>query len=179
MKKVVLSLLAVAAVGVAQAQEVKFGPKAGLNISNMSTSIDYDSNVSFHVGAVVEAKITDKFSIQPEVLYSVQGVKDVSIEYVSVPVLAKYFVTPGFSVEVGPQVSFLAKAEKDVLGLVTVDTKELYNSVDFGLNFGVAYDLPSGPFVNARYNLGLTDVYKSNISSAKHGVFQVGVGYKF
>ena len=84
------------------------------------------------------------------------------------------------------QIGFLMKSEAES-GDNTIDTKDAYKSIDFGLGVGLAYDLPMGLFVGARYNLGLSkvneDVSVGDISvetdDIKNGVIQVGVGYKF
>lgn len=202
MKKLVLAAVAVLAIGnsaFAQ-QEVKFGPKAGVNFSSLSGNDDANSLTSFHVGAVAEIKFNEKFSIQPEVLYSAQGNKyetssslgsykaTQNLDYINIPIMAKYYVAEGFSIEAGPQVGFLTKAqlkqEGNLAGVVngesTTDNKANYNSLDYGVNFGLAYDLPTGLFFNARYNLGLVDVIKDNNGDAiKNNVIQVGLGYKF
>src|SRR5690554_6814940 len=200
MKKLVLSALAVCALSgsaIAQ-QEVKFGPKAGVNFANLSNLDNSEMKTGFHVGAVAEIKFNDKFSIQPELLYSAQGTKFTSNnsevklnnDYINIPIMAKYYIVDGFSVEAGPQVGFLTKAEQEgTFGNLTgkTDVKDRYKSVDFGVNFGLAYDLPNGFFANARYNLGLSKVGEDytigNITyeaaDHKNSVIQVGVGYKF
>src|SRR5690554_2149585 len=201
MKKLVLSALAVCALsGSAFAQqEVKFGPKAGVNFANLSNFDNSEMKTGFHVGAVAEIKFNDKFSIQPELLYSAQGTKfpinnsevKLNNDYINIPIMAKYYIVDGFSVEAGPQVGFLTKAELEgTFGNLTgtTDIKDNVKSVDFGVNFGLAYDLPNGFFANARYNLGLAKVYEDvnvfnnttvSFSDAKNSVIQVGVGYKF
>lgn len=200
MKKIVLAAIAVVgfgATGFAQ-QQVKFGPKAGVNFSNISGLDNAEMKTGFHVGAVAEIKFNEKFSIQPEVVYSAQGTKFTSNnsevkwnnDYINIPIMAKYYIVDGFSVEAGPQVGILAKAEQEgtYMGYTgTNDVKDNYKSVDFGVNFGLAYDLPQGFFVNARYNLGLSkigeDVTVGNVTykadDNKNSVIQVGVGYKF
>jgi len=192
-----LGLVAVSTTAVAQ-QEVKFGPKAGVNIANLSGLDNSEMKIGFHVGAVAEIKFNEKFSVQPEVLYSAQGAKssivtplgtiesEVKNDYINVPIMAKYYIVEGFSAELGPYVGFLMKSETKV-GDVTADAKDSYKSVDFGLGVGLAYDLPMGLFVGARYNLGLSkaneDVPAGIITvqtdDIKNGVIQVGVGYKF
>jgi len=105
-------------------------------------------------------------------------------DYINIPILAKYYIVDGFSVEAGPQVGFLVKSEGKIESgnsSVKNDTKDDFKSTDFGLGFGLAYDLPVGMFVNARYNLGLSDI-RNNTSSGdaiKNNVIQVGIGYKF
>jgi|SRR5690606_4389173 len=70
MKKVVLSLFAMAAMGLsANAQQVvKFGSKAGVNFATLSGVEDAEMKTGFHVGAFAEIFFTDKFSLQPELL---------------------------------------------------------------------------------------------------------------
>lgn len=201
MKKITLTLLGLVAFSTSALaqQEVKFGPKAGVNFANLSGADDSEMKIGFHVGAVAEIKFNDKFSIQPEVVYSTQGAKfsqtlpiigevesTIKNDYINVPIMAKYYFIEGFSVELGPQIGFLMKSEAES-GDNTIDTKDAYKSIDFGLGVGLAYDLPMGLFVGARYNLGLSkvneDVSVGDISvetdDIKNGVIQVGVGYKF
>ena len=98
--------------------------------------------------------------------------------------MAKCYIVDGFSVEAGPQVGFLVKSEAKVESgnsSIKDGTKDDFKSTDFGLGFGLAYDLPVGMFVNARYNLRLSDI-RNNTSSGdaiKNNVIQVGIGYKF
>lgn len=194
-----LGLVAISTTAVAQ-QEVKFGPKAGVNISNLSGMDDSEMRIGFHVGAVAEIKFNDKFSIQPEVLYSTQGAKastatplgtiesEIKNDYINVPIMAKYYIVEGFSAELGPYVGFLMKSESEI-GNFSGDSKDAFKSVDFGLGVGLAYDMPMGFFVGARYNLGLSkaneDISAGNgnvtfqTDDLKNGVIQVGVGYKF
>ena len=184
-------------------QEVKFGPKAGVNFSNVSNVEDSKMLTGFYVGAVAEIKFTEKFSVQPEVVYSSQGFKNEysdiyagvyesykntnKLDYINIPIMAKYYVYEGLSIELGPQFGFLVKAENkekatigSISGTEKTDIKDDVKSFDFGIGAGVAYDLTNGFFANARYNFGLTDVAKENEGkSVKNGVIQVGVGYKF
>ncbi len=198
MKKVILTAFVLGTITTAVAQQqVKFGPKAGLNFANLSGLNDSEMKTSFHVGAVAEIKFNEKFSIQPEVVYSAQGTKytetfpvlgtvetSLNNDYINIPILAKYYIVDGFSVEAGPQVGFLMKSESKVeggSGSVTTDSKDNFKSTDFGLGLGLAYDLPVGLFVNARYNLGLSDIRENTSAgdAVKNNVIQVGIGYKF
>ncbi len=195
-----LGLVAVSTTAVAQ-QEVKFGPKAGVNFANLSGMDDSEMKIGFHVGFVAEIKFNEKFSVQPEVLYSTQGAKysstviplgtiegEVKNDYINIPIMAKYYIVEGFSAELGPYVGFLMKSESEI-GNFSGDSKDAYKSVDFGLGVGLAYDMPMGFFVGARYNLGLSkaneDIAAGNgnvtvqTDDLKNGVIQVGVGYKF
>jgi len=57
MKKALFFVIALATFSFANAQDISYGLKAGLNYSNWSFSNDgpeFDSRLSFHVGGVVE-----------------------------------------------------------------------------------------------------------------------------
>ena len=187
-----IAVIGFSAAGLAQ-QQVKFGPKAGVNLATISGNDDSEMKIGFHVGAVAEIKFNDKFSLQPEVLYSAQGGQlkensDIKMnnDYINIPIMAKYYFVEGFSVELGPQVGFLMKSElKGNDG--SVDTKDAHKSIDFGVGVGLAYDLPMGLFVNARYNIGLSKINEDieagpitvETDDVKNSVIQIGIGYKF
>lgn len=203
MKKIVLSLLAVAAMGLsANAQQVvKFGPKAGVNLSNLSggDADNLDMKVGFHVGAFAEIFFTDKFALQPELLYSTQGAKgeilggdfEAKYDFINIPIMAKYYVIDNLAVEAGPYVGFLMKAENELSGSTSSfsgDVKDEMKSVDFGLGFGASYSLDNGFFAGARYSLGLSKIGEKNDAAVlsmglgediKNSVIQISVGYKF
>jgi len=54
------------------------------------------------------------------------------------------------------------------------------NKVDFSFPFGVAYESYDGWVVEARYNLGLTNVMKKDITDKnnRNSVFMITFGYK-
>ena len=204
MKKIILTVAAVFAFGFANAQEFKFGAKTGLNVSTLTGDVeDVKSKIGFHIGGFAEIKFGEKFAIQPELLFSTQGAKseytegfegfDVNVEenlklnYINLPIMAKYFVTEKLNIQAGPQVGFLMSAKNDYKASFggeseseEVDIKDETNSIDFGVNFGLGYDFTENIFVEARYNLGLTDLPKEDSDfKAKNAVFQLSLGYKF
>jgi hypothetical protein len=193
MKKIFLSAIAVIALGTAaQAQDINFGAKAGVNFASMSIDpegeMDLKSRTGLHIGVVAEFKLTETFAIQPELLYSMQGYKfelggedfETKTDYLIVPIMAKYFVTEGLSIEAGPQVGFLMSAKDDE----GEDIKDGYKSIDFGINGGLGYELPMGVFFQARYYVGLSNIAEDSDEGAtdveyKNNVFALSVGYKF
>ena len=198
MKKALLFVIALATFSIANAQDISYGLKAGLNYSNWSFSNDgpeFDSRLSFHVGGVVEFGLSEKFAVQPELLYSSVGAKmDYSssptrvasddylvyaLDYLSIPVMAKYYVAEGFSLEVGPQIGILLSAKIKYDG-ESEDVKELFKSTDFGAGIGAGYKMENGLFINARYVLGLSNVLEdSGDEWGKNNAFQFSLGYKF
>lgn len=191
MKKVFLVFAIVTLGFTVNAQEVTFGVKAGLNLASIAgdDTDGLDSRTSFHVGGVAEISISEKFSVQPELLYSAQGAKEsfegidieVNLDYINLPIIAKYYVSEGFSLEAGPQVGFLMSAKAKAEGQ-SEDLKDFVKGIDFGLNFGVGYKLDSGLNFGARYNLGLSNINDGEGSDEfknQNSVIQFSVGYFF
>lgn len=192
MKKLLFAAVAVFAFGAANAQEVSYGAKAGLNLSNFTGDAEGNSmKVGFQVGGFAEIMISDKFAIQPELLFSAQGAKmeekydgetfkyDMNFNYLNIPVMAKYYISEEFSVEAGPQIGFLMSAKAKGDG-GSEDVKDLYNSTDFGFNAGVGYNVTENINLGLRYTAGLSNIAKDS------GDYKVGnsniafaVAYKF
>lgn len=183
MKKIlVLAVFTVLGFANVNAQEIKFGVKGGLNFSIVGgdNTENVDSVTSYNIGVMSEIPLSEKFSFQPELMYSRQGYSFdndiVALNYLNIPLMGKYYVTKGLSLEAGPQIGFLVSAKNE-----KTDVKDSFNTVDFGVNFGVGYKLENGLNFGIRYNLGLTDINNVEGSSIKNknSVFQVSVGYFF
>ena len=184
-KKLWIACFAVALIGKVNGQDVKLGVKIGMNIAsvNGSNANNLDSRTGFVLGVTAEIPFTEKFSIQPELLYSAQGAQQrdnfkYDLNYVSLPIMAKYYIAKGITLEAGPQFSFLLKDQ-----LVPID---IYNGTrentdaenfDFGVNVGLGYQFKSGIFFQTRYNLGLIAI--SENPDIKNGVFQMTLGFQF
>jgi hypothetical protein len=181
MKKL-LTLTVFLTVFVTNAQEISFGVKGGLNIANI-TGGDADRNnlLSFHLGGVAEIPVSEKFSIQPELLYTRQGsetenIVKIKLDYLALPIMAKYYVTNNLSIEAGPQAAFLVRDKAD-FNNSNLEGELDANTFDFGLNIGAGYKLPSGFFTQLRYNYGVTVIAEN--PDLKNSVFQLSVGYQF
>ncbi|MBF6607250.1 MAG: PorT family protein [Flavobacterium sp.] len=176
MKKIILSILAVGAFGFANAQSetVKFGVKAGANITSFTNNVydEADGKTGFFVGGLVDLPIAANFHLQPELLYSNEGAKDASLDYLRIPVMAKYYVIEGFSLQAGPQVGFKIGGDEAI--------DEISKSIDFGIAAGAGYELPMGLFFDARYNIGMSNIYDGpGEGDIKNVAIQFGVGYRF
>lgn len=211
MKKVMLSA-AVAVLGLVGAkaqmsmESIEVGARAGYNYSSLrgdtAKDLDTKGRSGYHAGLFVEVPISERFSIQPEVVYSTQGAKwegatgdvELKTQNINVPVLAKIYVADGFNVQVGPQVGFNTGADWDYDGkLIHLTDKiddDALSSVNFGAVVGAGYKMAEGLTIDARYNFGLTNIFDEdnksltelNISDDndfKNGVFSVGLGYSF
>ncbi len=186
MKKLLLiTVITVLGLACANAQKIKFGTKAGLNLAFITgdDTEDFKPNIDFHFGIMAEWKISDKFGLQPEIVYSRQG-SDINIEsegrislnYLNIPIIGKYYVTKGLSLEAGPQIGYLLSTKGG-----SVNYKDFLKSTDYGVNFGVGYKLDNGLNFSARYNLGLSNINDVDgfTDKNRNGVFQLSVGYFF
>jgi len=177
MKKILLVAAMLLGTFATQAQGVDFGIKAGANFANFNgDGVDTEGITSWHAGAVLELGLTPTFSVQGEALYSSIGAKiedgnDINLDYVSVPVLAKFYVLPEkVSIVAGPQFSFLTKDTEDLKA----------KSTDIGLAGGLEAKIVAGLFAQARYVIGLTNVNDDSATAEfKNAVFQVSIGYNF
>ena len=185
MKKIFLAaVLFLATSATIQAQLLQIGVKAGVNFASQTgdafpdQDIDKEGITSFHAGLVAELKLFDKFSVQPELLYSTQGatyknaIQEYKNElgYISIPVMAKFYLTDSFSLEVGPQASFLVSEKNDF----DLDDAE---SFEFGVNAGLGFKITKNFFVQGRYGLGLTEASKN--ADIKNSTVQLSAGFMF
>lgn len=179
MKKIILTVAAVFAFGAASAQESKsasevvFGVKAGYSNTNFGGDAETDAASNFYVGGLVDFHITEKFHIQPELLYSMEGAdnEETGLDFLRIPIMGKFFVGEGFNIQAGPQFGFVVGGDAIKDGL---------KSFDYGLAFGAAYELSSGLFFDARYNLGLADLNDTPIDAKINAnSLNVGLGYRF
>ncbi|WP_106791319.1 porin family protein [Aquimarina sp. Aq78] len=165
------------------------GFKFGANYANITGDIkNTDARVRMHLGAVVEFPISQRFFVQAEVLYTAQGYKvdnggeenKISLNYLTLPIIAKFYFTNKFSLETGPQLAILANATESA-----EDTPDeffdSFNNFDFSWGFGAGYKTETGLFFQLRYNLGLTNINDIDTLDIdfKHSVAQLSVGYLF
>ncbi|WP_048504320.1 porin family protein [Chryseobacterium sp. BLS98] len=192
-------LIAVAAVVSANlsAQETRFGAKAGYSLSTLKfkdngDSENTDPSHTFYVGALVEHKLSDKFALQGEVLYSPLGGKitekveeegtffniknKTTFGTILIPVSAKYFITEGLSVSAGASFGLIISAKTKTvadLGLGMIpgfeisadderDIKDQVNTLNIAPFLGAEYALENGLFFDARYNMGVSNLAKDS-----------------
>lgn len=163
----------------AQAQLLQIGVKGGLNYANFSGSdIQTDAITSYHAGLIAEIKLLDKFAIQPELLYSTQGASydnagtefKNELGYIAIPLLAKVYLSKSFSLELGPQASFLLSERNNF------DVNDA-NTFDFAVDAGLSFKVTKNIFLQGRYVLGLTEI--SSNADAKNSVLQFSAGLMF
>ncbi|RNA60983.1 PorT family protein [Chryseobacterium nematophagum] len=188
MKKLffVVSVMACSLISAQKSESrVKFGAKAGINISRMISSPEIEkignSRTGMYVGGFANIPLGRVVSIQPEVLYSQTGFRNANqsyllytqlpdgrvnseivqkntkanLDYISVPVMFQFNLTREFYLEVGPQFSFLVNNKQTIKN---IDKGIINNNKKFdtsGFEFGFA--LGTGYYFNE--NIGVSARY--------------------
>ena len=168
-------------------------PKVGVTLATISSD---NTKFKFGMAAGIEGQyqLNNWFGLSAAVMYSQQGfkAKDIdlkgNLEYINIPVMAKFYVTKGLSLNVGLQPGFMTKAKAKISGRDR-DFKDECNKVDFSIPMSIAYEFENGLTFEARYTTGLTNVGKDVFDSTdsswdkayqnKNEVFMLTVGYKF
>ena len=183
MKKTLAFVAAVllAAGGQVYGQTFQWGIKAGGNLSTFtgssnSTYSSWSTQAGWNAGVFTNFMLGDHFSISPEVLYTREGAKitttttqnnvnvnnnsNLHVDYLSVPVMAKYRFTGGLFIETGPEINFNISSSQ----WQNQSVKDITNGAEFAWGLGVGYQSPIGLGIGLRYNLGISKV--DNVSNA-------------
>lgn len=195
MKKLLFVVIAAISFATANAQgQLQFGLKGGLNLSNITVSngfdgYSYSTLPNFNAGVFLKIPVVRFFSVQPEFLYSAQGFKandgsggtySEHVNYLNIPILAKFTTRSGFFLETGPQIGIKLNA-KDKENGISQDVSSAYNGADLSWAFGAGYKIPMSPVgIDLRYNFGVTNVANDSYYgngygqySVRNGVFQL------
>ena len=163
------------------------------------------------IGLELERQLTKKFSISGGLDWINAGtgwedhkwkagnvdykLEDASIKtyYLAVPITANFYVWKGLALHVGVQAAYLTAARRE--GKVTyedgdcdysvsmgISGRSEFNKFDLSIPVGLSYEWGNHLFVDARYNIGLTNVTKDKTfegKDLKNAYLQLSVGYKF
>ena len=206
MKKIITMVVLLAAVMMsAQAQGVKFGVKAGLNITDMKFSEDVvksDNQAGFYVGPTLKFSLPivglgiDVAALYDQRKANVAGVNDsdkdaVTQKSINIPINLRYNIglggSAGIYLAAGPQIGFNV-GDKDI----KLDSYSDYTmrSSNFSVNLGAGVFLLKHLEVGFSYNIALgktgevestsgviDDAYK-NIDS-RANAWQIGAAFYF
>lgn len=145
-------------------KRLEFGIKAGAGYSDfVNANFSTDPLVGYHFGGTIGFKFNDRFSIQEDILYSLQGAraksdllgkKDIKLHYMTIPILLRYKTHSGFYVEGGAQAAMLIS--EDLPGLR--GDQKFAKKVDAGAVGGIGFHSKIGLGVGVRYIYGFTEI---------------------
>jgi hypothetical protein len=163
------------------------GIRAGVTLATVSGDYyDATSKTGFYVGIYDEIPVVkDVFFIQPEVQYSSERFStkfaDHTIDYITVPVLAKIYVVKLLSFETGPQFGFKINEKTESKSFIPISSDDNYETFNPAWAFGASLNLPFGLGINARFISSFNSVFKDGDynDEGKNQVFQLGASLKF
>ncbi len=171
MKKIILTLAVVLTAAFANAQDMKFGVRGGVDMVSAKTTVSTSiggvtysasgttSTTGFYVGGFADFSIADKLTLEPGINYHTASKDGYKFDFLSVPVTFKYQVADKINVLAGPALFYnMDSAAQD--------------KTTFNLDLGGSYDITENFFVDPRYSLGLT-------GDTKVSHILIGVGYRF
>ncbi|MCC5921550.1 MAG: PorT family protein [Cyclobacteriaceae bacterium] len=182
------------------AQDGKFGVRAGLNASNFFADENPDDQ---NLRYSLNAGIYSRAALIPELLFIETGLgyngrgstvtgsggeATLGLGYLEVPVLASVSLADIIHLQGGVYAAYLLSAEASVdsnFGSFSTDLdRDDFNNFDFGLSVGATIN-PSPLMVGVRYNYGLTNILEGNDiadffgSRAQNSMVQLFVGFEF
>ena len=175
MKKLLLTFLFACFITIGMSQEIKYGVRGALNVSNL----DFDPDATFEnkhrngfaFAGFVDFGFTEELSLHTELQWSAEGGKDEAIraDYIQMPIMLKLSASERLSFGAGPQIS-----------LKTWKNNDGFSTFAFSGVVGAEYMITDELFIDARYSYGLTNILDEDLTDAeaKNHVMQFGFGIK-
>jgi hypothetical protein len=193
-KMLVLAVVCLFAAFSASSQGINLGIKGGATVYKIDgVSFSDEFNWGYHLGGVAELMWSKNWGIQPEVLFNQSNtktgysfdtlyrsvnpgtLKDVKLNFISIPVLLTWRPSPFVSFQAGPNFSVMMSKDRTLLQ----DGAEAFKSGSVSLLGGVQLNILSFR-IYGRYGMGLTNL--NNIDTQdkwKSRGGQVGVAMMF
>ena len=184
MKKIfLLSMVCITLIS-AQAQ---VGFKGGLNLSNWhGKSVPNDAYTylpGFYLGAYGNVALNKSISVQTDLVFSEEGVKQKSVDihvrlnYLKLSELVRYNVKNSrFFIGTGPELGFLMCAFQKIGGTKSF-LKDEIKVANISWAFAAGYDLKFGLGFYAGYSFGLSNILTELGENAKQNNLQIGLRY--
>ena len=167
------------------------GVKAGANITKVDgQSFKQQFEYGYHLGGFAEIKLSDKFSFNPEVLFSqnsstldsnyksiyenviASDQSKVKLNYLTIPLLLDYKFLGPVHLQAGPQFGILMSHDKSFLE----NGEQAFKNGDFSMAFGAEVKLAQLR-VTGRYLIGLNNINDiDNQDKWKNQVIQLSLG---
>jgi len=170
-KKFTFLMLGISISALSMAQGFHIGAKAGANLFKVDgKSFSEEFNWGYTLGAFSEINFNKKWGLQPEVIWnqtntrtstsfneiyptSTQDLKDVKLNYLSIPLLLTYRPAKILSLEAGPQFGILLDHSKNLLQ----NGQEAFKKGDLAMLAGAQLNL-GGVKIGGRYQIGLANI---------------------
>lgn len=191
MRKILLALLLAlsAAVATAQVKGLGFGPRVGINFADYLNSPG-NSRTALYAGLFLDYYITHRWGIETGAYYSQLGsTNNVEIQYashtihrmdyLSVPLVAKFNFLGGFRAIAGVEGLFKLSADrKEKSGGSTTPLTDV-RPANMALTIGAGYLFRCGLDITASYSKGIHSAFMHRDQTTCPTYFRVAVGWRF
>lgn len=191
MKTRLLPLFALVFTGQVAMAQIHIGAKAGANFTKVDgKSFKDEFRYGYHLGGFTEIRLSNKFVLQPEVMWSQYATKldsnysnvyhnvfngnsHIKLNYISVPIVLNYKLIGSFmSLQAGPQFGILVDQSRTVLQ----NGADAFKKGDFSMLAGVQFKI-ANIRLNGRYAIGLNNISDiTNDNNWKSQGFQLSAG---
>ena len=177
--------------------KVRVGITGGMNVANTINAVNSNYStgaiVGFNAGLFLDLPLIYPLSFQPEILYSQKGYAAVTPDgnftqhanYVDIPLLLKFKLSPTFNFLIGPQVSIPVSTTNTYDNGFAITNEQYYDTygektVMDGV-VGVSFDLSRDVELRVRYTIDLQQNPQNTMEGGdyRNQVWQVGLGFKF
>jgi hypothetical protein len=207
-----MAAMLMAAVGMQAQEESKsqwaVKPMVGATYSNIvGSGLDFSYRAGLAAGAEVlfQPGKLGGLSFSSGIIYAMQNseISDIinakvkyNFDYLNVPLMLNYEVVKGLKVKAGAQLGIRLRSKYSVKSVwelddysMEYDAKDLTKPLYFSIPVGVSYNFPFGLVADFRYNIGVSDVERSNAtingvtyqnigSRGHHSTFMLTLGYQ-
>ncbi len=160
------------------------GLKVGAQLANTrSAAFTYEPITGAVLGGYMPIWVANRFELQPELLFSMQGSALTPSEgnrqvtylfYTQVPLSAKLYVSNALNLQTGVQAGWMVTALQDGNSV-----KDRYKPMDLGFNVGVGLDLIGGTDLSVRYYSGMTPMLlNDDLIYPTNRTLQLTAGYR-
>ncbi len=160
--------------GEAAEKQFTLGVRAGLNIADMTdTPSGVDSRTSFRAGLSADWNIVNSFSLNSGILYTGKGVKDLTADFIEIPVYASYRLN--FAEASQLQVNFGPYFDFGIAGDAFKDEAD-GKRFQMGLGVGAGYTFHKF-LLGVQYQFGMTKAASG--FDSKYNNLAISLGYNF
>jgi hypothetical protein len=194
-KKIFIAMYFFGYVANVNAQLLRFGVKAGTNVSKVVGSSFKDKfEYGYHLGGVVQIHLTKKITLQPEVLFSQINttldsnyhnlysslsnnsyVKNINLKYLTIPLVLNYNLNKFVALQGGAQYGKLMQSSSTLLE----NGQSAFKNGDFAVLAGMQLNIGK-IMLSGRYVVGLNTINDiDNRDSWKSQTAQLSIGFRF
>ncbi|MES2543414.1 MAG: porin family protein [Bacteroidota bacterium] len=205
-KKIVITTLLIAGISFGSfAQQkkgdVEFGLNIGINQSTITNSIETaDRRIGANLAGSLEYYFSNKWGIKTKLIFDQKGwnngylidyntgdeyVSHFRLNYITIPVMANWHFgkTGNWYLNFGPYFGFLSSATAITQTEGDIDVKELFESNDFGISYGIGVKIPVNNkikfFIEVEGQGGFSELAKDGDEGITNSRGAINIGINF